>query len=183
MFIDMINRKRCTRIKETRYIYFDKKEEKTVTFYVLVDDCSCGGVRVVASPAQVTHIQGRLFQDYIPGLSHIKLLKGGGVYEGIYTDFRGIQVNIIFFDKEDKILLFEDIPVNAIINFYTKDKTELIWSETVKINSYRDVCAPLGGEPLKIRLEEKDVEKIKNAKTMEVIIHTTQGDFKDERGI
>ena len=91
--------------------------------------------------------------------------------------FKGIEVDIKFFDEKDKFLLFENIPIEVTVNLYTKNKSKLVWSGRSKISSYV-VTTSLGGERLKIPVE--DTKKLKEARIAEVIVHTGRGDFKDE---
>lgn len=92
--------------------------------------------------------------------------------------FKGIYANILFFDKDERIIAFEDVDVDVTINIYRKvnEMEELLWSKNMTINSYKDATY-LFGEGLKIPLE--DVEMLKNANVAEVIVHTSKGDFVD----
>ena len=55
---------------ETRYIYLDKGEKRHISFKIV--GYPVGGTYVAkAYPAPVIHIQGKPWQDYVPGLSHI----------------------------------------------------------------------------------------------------------------
>ena len=91
--------------------------------------------------------------------------------------FKGVEVDIKFFDEKDELLLFENIPIEVTINLYTKNKSKLVWSGKSKISSYVETTS-LGGERLKIPVE--DIKKLKEARIAEVIVHTGRGDFKDE---
>ena len=94
-----------------------------------------------------------------------------------YPKFKGVEVDIKFFDEKDKFLLFENIPIEVTVNLYTKNKNKLVWSGRSKISSYVETTS-LGGERLKIPVG--DIKKLKEARIAEVIVHTGRGDFKDE---
>ncbi|RLG38307.1 MAG: hypothetical protein DRN91_03085 [Candidatus Alkanophagales archaeon] len=96
--------------------------------------------------------------------------------------FKGVEAEIKFFDEKDRLLLFENIPIEVTVNLYTKNKSKLVWSGRSKISSYLETFIlrrrPEIGERLKIPIE--DIKKLKEARIAEVIVHTGRGDFKDE---
>ena len=75
-----------------------------------------------------------------------------------YPKFKGVEVDIKFFDEKDKFLLFENIPIEVTVNLYTKNKNKLVWSGRSKISSYVETTS-LGGERLKIPVG--DIKKTK----------------------
>jgi len=123
------------------------------------------------------------------GENKIQITKGENVYSLSWSfdgkkisfascpKFKGVSVNINFFDEESKFLLFENINVDVTVHLYTKDKGKLVWSGKSKISSCMETSS-LVGERLKIPIE--DIEKLKEARIAEVIVHTGRGDFKDE---
>ena len=93
--------------------------------------------------------------------------------------FKGVEVDIKFFDEKDKLLLFENIPIEVTINLYTKNKSKLVWSERTKISSYAEITS-LGEDEEGLKIPVEDIKKLKEARIAEVIVLTGQGDFKDE---
>ena len=93
--------------------------------------------------------------------------------------FKGVEVDIKFFDEKDKLLLFENIPIEVTINLYTKNKSKLVWSKRTKISSYVEITS-LGEDEERLKIPVGDIKKLKEARIAEVIVHTGRGDFKDE---
>ncbi len=163
----------CSRQEtQTEYIYLDKGEEKRISFKIY--EAGWYGSRygeefeytVTVSPTPAVYIQGKPGQDYIPELSNIEIV--ADVSEGV-------KVDVLFSDDKGRILAFEGIPVDVTVKVYT-EKDVQIYEKTVTIDSYKDASSRLGGEEIEVPFDSD----LKDVGFVEVIVHTSKGDFKDE---
>ena len=161
-------------VTQTKYIYLDKGKEKQISFQISDGWHSeppyvTPYYNVTASPTPAVYIQGKPGQDYIPELSNIEIV--ADVSEG-----GGVKVDVLFSDDKGRILAFEGIPMDVTVKVYT-EKDMQIYEKTVTIDSYKDASSRLGGEKIEVPF---DVYDLKEVGFVEVIVHTSKGDFKDE---
>jgi len=158
------------RFSPIEYLYLDKGERRRVSFdYLHQGPSGRVSFRVRAIPAPVIQIRGESNQDYIPGLSDIR----AKVRALNSPEFKGLEIEIFFFDKEERLILFENIPVKVEIEISAAGQS---WSKTV--SSYRNISKSLGGQNLRISVEDFDkLFEPGYSYLGKVIVHTSQGTF------